>query len=74
MTRGGMAAVALLLAWGGSQALAQTAPETVPAPVVNSALNAPLFYQLLLGEINVREGDPGALATRKGNTLLANFC
>lgn len=53
-------AVALLLAWGGSQALAQTAPETVPAPVVNSALNAPLFYQLLLGEINVREGDPGA--------------
>ncbi len=53
-------AVALLLAWGGSQALAQTAPEAAPAPVVNSALNAPLFYQLLLGEMNVREGDPGA--------------
>lgn len=53
-------AVALLLAWGGSHALAQTAPEAAPAPVVNSALNAPLFYQLLLGEMNVREGDPGA--------------
>lgn len=53
-------AVALLLAWGGSQALAQTAPEAAPAPVVNSALNTPLFYQLLLGEMNVREGDPGA--------------
>ncbi|OSZ67483.1 tetratricopeptide repeat protein [Hydrogenophaga sp. IBVHS2] len=53
-------AVALLLAWGSSHALAQTAPEAAPAPVVNSALNAPLFYQLLLGEMNVREGDPGA--------------
>ncbi len=27
--------------------------------VVNSALNAPLFYQLLLGELNVRAGEPG---------------
>jgi tetratricopeptide (TPR) repeat protein len=27
--------------------------------VVNSGLNAPLFYQLLLGELNVRAGDPG---------------
>jgi tetratricopeptide (TPR) repeat protein len=46
-------------------ALAQTTPST-PAPVapsgnavVNSALNAPLFYQLLLGELNVRAGEPG---------------
>jgi len=30
-----------------------------PAPVVNSALNAPLFYQLLLGELNVQAGEPG---------------
>lgn len=61
-------AVAVALAaffWGVA---AQTAP-TVPAPtaqatpgsseVVNSALNAPLFYQLLLGELNVRAGEPG---------------
>jgi tetratricopeptide (TPR) repeat protein len=27
--------------------------------VVNSALNAPLFYQLLLGELNVSAGEPG---------------
>lgn len=53
-------AAALLLALGGTHALAQTAPEPAPEPVVNSALNAPLFYQLLLGEMNVREGDPGA--------------
>jgi len=30
-----------------------------PGNVVNSALNAPLFYQLLLGELNVRAGEPG---------------
>lgn len=49
-------------------ALAQ-APKTEPAadtstdktePVVNSSLNSPLFYQLLLGELNVREGEAGA--------------
>lgn len=28
-------------------------------PVVNSGLTAPLFYQLLLGELNVRDGEPG---------------
>ena len=28
--------------------------------VVNSSLNAPLFYQLLLGELNVRSGEAGA--------------
>lgn len=37
-----------------------TPPATqTPAPVVNSALNAPLFYQLLLGELNVQAGEPG---------------
>ena len=42
---------------------AQTASDTAaPAdpPVVNSRLTAPLFYQLLLGELNVSEGEPGA--------------
>ena len=38
------------------QAPAQAADETP----VNSRLDAPLFYQLLLGEISFREGDPGA--------------
>ncbi len=38
---------------------AQT-PSAAPAPDANSALNAPLFYQLLLGELNVTSGDPGA--------------
>ncbi|HSV71824.1 MAG TPA: tetratricopeptide repeat protein [Methylibium sp.] len=29
------------------------------APVDNSTLDAPLFYQLLIGEIELRDGDPG---------------
>ncbi|WP_439519937.1 tetratricopeptide repeat protein [Hydrogenophaga sp.] len=46
-------------------AAAQTPPPppapgaAAPEPVVNSGLNAPLFYQLLLGELNVRDGEPG---------------
>lgn len=36
-------------------------PAAAPENVVrNSALDAPLFYQLLLGELNVRQGAPGA--------------
>jgi len=61
---------AVLLA--GGTAHAQAVPDAAPAaPAVsasateatrplNSELNAPLFYQLLLGELNVRGGDPGA--------------
>lgn len=61
---------AILLA--GSAAQAQTAPPAQPvAPAapnggneaagpLNSGITAPLFYQLLLGELNVRGGDPGA--------------
>ena len=41
-------------------AWAQTAdPKAEPTPEP-SALNAVLFYQILLGELNVREGSPGA--------------
>ncbi len=36
-----------------------SADETKPE-IVNSRLDGPLFYQLLLGELNVREGSPGA--------------
>lgn len=61
---------AALLIAGAAQA--QQAPPTPPvapaesalsAPAAspsNSALTAPLFYQLLLGELNVRSGDAGA--------------
>lgn len=36
-----------------------TPPVDPTTPVVNSALDAPLFYQLVLGELNVRAGEPG---------------
>lgn len=57
--RGRVLALAVLAALASAPAAAQT-PETADEPVENSSLNAPLFYQLLLGEMNVREGDPGA--------------
>ena len=56
----------LTLALSGAVALPQTPPQATPAAtapadaVNNSALDAPLFYQLLLGEINNVGGDPGA--------------
>ncbi len=68
--RAAWALSAVLLAGGAAQA--QTAPAAPPrAPAIpagvteaarplNSALDASLFYQLLLGELNVRGGDPGA--------------
>ena len=46
-----------LLALGG--ALAQPVADT-PSKPANSSLDAVLFYQLLLGELNVRQGSPGA--------------
>lgn len=54
---------AALLALAAS-ATAQTspapgAPATERPAITNSALNAPLFYQLLLGELQVRSGDAG---------------
>ncbi len=33
--------------------------QTAPDAALNSGLTAPLFYQLLLGELNVRGGEPG---------------
>lgn len=49
-------AAALLL---GLQAQAQDAPAPPAAPVANSAMDAPLFYQLLIGELELNNGQPG---------------
>ncbi|MFG6488631.1 tetratricopeptide repeat protein [Roseateles sp. BYS78W] len=46
-------AAALLM---GLQAHAQEAPS---APIANSAMDAPLFYQLLIGELELNGGQPG---------------
>ena len=56
------AALAIAFGLGGAaHALAQTpAPASPPEGPSSSTLDAMLFYQLLLGELNVRGGDPGA--------------
>ena len=48
-------------AWAQPATPAQstTAPTSDKASVAQSALDAALFYQLLLGEMNVRSGSPG---------------
>lgn len=56
--------VLLSLAFGvGAQPTAPVATDSKGAPgnetVLNSGLNAPLFYQLLLGELNVMAGESG---------------
>ncbi len=42
----------------GAQTAGGSSAQAEP-PVVNSSLTAPLFYQLLLGELNVVSGEPG---------------
>lgn len=52
------------LALAACSALSFAAPAPAPTPeapaVENSSLDAPLFYQLLIGEIELRDGDPGS--------------
>jgi tetratricopeptide (TPR) repeat protein len=66
---GSIAAVALALApWSAAQAQGN-GPAVPPAggaepaasrpPVNNSSLDAPLFYQLLIGELELKAGSPG---------------
>ncbi|MFC7433748.1 tetratricopeptide repeat protein [Hydrogenophaga bisanensis] len=50
----------LALAAAVAPALSQEATTPTADGVRNSRLDAPLFYQLLLGELNARNGDPGA--------------
>ncbi len=55
------AAASMLLVWGAS---AQAQPDAAPqaaasAPTVNSQIDAPLFYQLLIGEIEFSAGRAG---------------
>ena len=43
-----------------AQPAARTASPTPAPPAQKSALDAALFYQLLLGEMNIRSGSPGS--------------
>jgi tetratricopeptide (TPR) repeat protein len=60
------AAIAVIAFLGPAAAAQPAAPASppapaasAPAPVVNSAIDAPLFYQLLIGEIELRTGQAG---------------
>lgn len=54
-------ALAALLACGAVQAQTPVVPGAAAlSPPSNSRLDAPLFYQLLIGEIELRNGDNGA--------------
>src|SRR5689334_15422063 len=57
-----VALVAALLAASvlATPAIAQPAGSVVAAAPANSGLDAELFYQLLLGELNVRSNEPSA--------------
>ncbi|MFP5467634.1 MAG: tetratricopeptide repeat protein [Gammaproteobacteria bacterium] len=55
----GIATLTLALAAAVAPVAAQEANTAAGEAVRNSRLDAPLFYQLLLGELNARGGDPG---------------
>ncbi|MBK1615361.1 hypothetical protein CKO44_18025 [Rubrivivax gelatinosus] len=54
------AALGLAAACAWAQDAAPAAGAAASQPVRNSTLDAPLFYQLMIGELQLREGDPGA--------------
>ena len=52
--------LASLAGWQGAAAAGAKAPASSGEPVLNSDLDAQLFYQLLIGEIELRDGEAGA--------------
>lgn len=56
-----LGATLLLAGLLGQQAVAGPAvdAQTKPAPAANSGMDAPLFYQLLVGELELSTGQPG---------------
>jgi tetratricopeptide (TPR) repeat protein len=53
------AALVLFCQSAAAQQVALSAQDKAPAPFVNSAIDAPLFYQLLIGEIELSGGQAG---------------
>ena len=59
LVRSAIALLAFLALNHAAWAQAAEGPELKLAPEANSALDGPLFYQLLIGEIELRAGEPG---------------
>jgi tetratricopeptide (TPR) repeat protein len=57
----GAAMLAISIGWPSARAADAAEPAAAAkAPPINSSLDAPLLYQLLIGEIELRSGEPGA--------------
>ena len=57
-----LAPTLLSLAFIGTHCLAQTASESPDAPVVNSGMNGDMLYEILVGELNIQQGQPLVLS------------
>jgi len=53
-----LAPAVLSLALTGTFSIAQTTSETPEAPAENSAMNGEMLYEILVGELNIQQGQP----------------
>jgi tetratricopeptide (TPR) repeat protein len=53
-----LAPAVLSLAFAGAPSIAQTTPETPETPVTNSGLTGEMLYEILVGELNIQQGQP----------------
>ncbi len=53
-----LAPAVLSLALTGAPSIAQNTPKKPEAPVVNSGMNGEILYEILVGELNVQQGQP----------------
>lgn len=53
-----LAPAVLSLAFAGAPTFAQNATETPEAPPVNSGMNGEMLYEILVGELNIQQGQP----------------
>jgi len=53
-----LAPAVLSLAFAGAPTFAQNATETPEAPSVNSGMNGEILYEILVGELNIQQGQP----------------
>jgi tetratricopeptide (TPR) repeat protein len=53
-----LASAVLSLAFTGTFSIAQTSPKTSEPPIANSGMNGELLYEILVGELNIQQGQP----------------
>jgi len=53
-----LASAVLSLAFTGTFSIAQTSPKTPEPPIANSGMNGEMLYEILVGELNIQQGQP----------------